>query len=344
MHNPNSSTRAGSPAPDKPSFLCEADVSIGLEQVAHDELHNRWGRRVANVTIAPGVLTFTCLDDAHMLLSLKTVQAVYSVQTFNVARPKALLGDEHFRKLLAQIETVRSLSPAGAYKSLYISAAGSDSSVMAGMKRELAQRTSLSAAEDEGDLQIRIRPAPQQGWQALVRLSPRPLATRAWRLCNFEGALNAAVAHAMIRLIRPKPGDTFLNLACGSGTLLVERLSSGRARRAIGIDIDAQALACARANVEAAGFAGGTVLMLGDARALPLPDASVDALAADLPFGHLVGSHAENLVAYPLILREASRVARPGARFGLITHEVRLMEQLLGEAGCPWRAEQVLRV
>jgi 23S rRNA G2445 N2-methylase RlmL len=342
MRNTHSLTPA---RPSRPTtLLCEADVSIGLEPLVQEELRARLGNRIAQVSSAPGVVGFTCLDSPHLLLSLKTVQAVYSVQTFDVTRPKALLGDEHFRRLLGQIEAARSLAPAGAYKSLYISAAGSESSVMARLKRELAQRTSLSAADEEGDLQIRIRPAPQQGWQTLVRLSPRPLATRAWRVCNFEGALNAAVAHAMVRLLRPKPGDRFLNLACGSGTLLVERLSCGKAAWVAGIDVDAQALACASANVAAAGALHDALLLHADARALPLPEACVDTLAADLPFGHLVGSHAENLIAYPLILREAARVARPAARFVLITHEVRLMEQLLAQPASPWRAEQVLRV
>ena len=34
------------------------------------------------------------------------------------------------------------------------------------------------------------------GWETLVRTTPRPLATRYWRVCNYEAALNATVAHA----------------------------------------------------------------------------------------------------------------------------------------------------
>jgi hypothetical protein len=51
-----------------------------------------------------------------------------------------------------------------------------------------------------------------------------------------------------------------------------------------------------------------------------------------------------NVAAYPRILQEAARVARSGARFGLITHEVRLMEQLLASAPDTWAVEDVLRV
>ena len=77
---------------------------------------------------------------------------------------------------------------------------------------------------------------------------------------------------------------------------------------------------------------------------LPLANRTVTAITADLPFGHLVGTHAENVRLYPLILREAARVARPRAFFGIITHEVRLMEQLLAAEDCAWSAEKVLKV
>ena len=328
----------------------EADVSTGLELMARDELLARLKERISDLHIAPGAIMFNCTGDPGTLLTLRTVQAVFLVQTFMVARPKALLGDEHFRRLLAMIELVRDLFPGSAFTSLHINAAGSESSVMVRLRDELARRTSLTVGEQEGDLLLRIRPAPSRlpsaasGWQVLVRLSPRPLATRSWRVCNLEGALNAAVAQAMIRLTRPARHDAFLNLACGSGTLMVERLSAGRAARVIGVDREARVLACARENLEAAGFGRQADLVRADTRALPLPDACVDVLAADLPFGHLMGSHAENVAAYPSVLREAARVSRPGARFALITHEVRLMEQLLAEPACPWRAEQVLKV
>ena len=94
----------------------------------------------------------------------------------------------------------------------------------------------------------------------------------------------------------------------------------------------------------AAGAKQHVTLHRGDGRALPLPDHSVNAITADLPFGHLVGSHAENVRLYPLILQEAARVARPHAFFGIITHEVRLMEQLLAAEDCAWTVEKTLKV
>ncbi|MBV7338060.1 hypothetical protein KFU94_59515 [Chloroflexi bacterium TSY] len=59
------------------------------------------------------------------------------------------------------------------------------------------------------------------------------------------------------------------------------------------------------------------------------PDASMDALCADPPYGLYVGTHSENVPPYPAILQEAARVAKPNARFVLITQEIRLLEKTL---------------
>jgi tRNA (guanine6-N2)-methyltransferase len=353
--------RTQSRTPSRPqTYYIEADVADGLESVSTVEIRTRFDKFVrfytpvkhgkdASTEDGGGVVQFSYEGDLRELLKLQTIQALYLLQRYPISRPKALLGDEHLRNVRAQIATVRGLHPAGTFKTLRLNAAGSDSTVMMRLKTELARAEGLEVGEDEGDLLIRVRPTPSiregdLGWDVLVRLSPRPLATRAWRVCNFEGALNGAVAHALVRLTHPSPRDVYLNIACGSGTLLVERLLAGPARHIIGCDIDPVALACAQQNVAASGAGRRIKLHRGDGRALPLPNRSINAITADLPFGHLVGSHAENVRLYPLILQEAARVARPRAFFGVITHEVRLMEQLLAAEDCAWSAEKVLRV
>ena len=215
------------------------------------------------------------------------------------------------------------------------------------LQAELGARTGLRVVPPgahEGDLHLRLRRAPgDAGWELLARISPRPLGARPWRVRNMEGALNATVAHAMALLTKPDRRDHFLNLACGSGTLLIERAACAPAARLLGVDLSTDALASAEANAAAAGYADRIELRQGDARTLDLPDASIDALCADLPFGHLVGSHDENLTLYPAILAEAARVARRDAPFALITHEVRLMETLLLDSAT-WAIDETARV
>jgi tRNA (guanine6-N2)-methyltransferase len=297
------------------------------------------------VQVEPGLVRFSAIGDERQFLQLTTALAVYRACHFAIPRPKALLGDAHFRTLVAALAEVRTLHPPGAFGTLALHAAGSDSTVMQRLRGELAQTLHLIASPAEGDLLLRLRPlhSPAGGWEVLIRLSPRPLSVRPWRVCDRPGALNAAVAQAMIRLTQPQPDECFLNLCCGSGSLLIERAAFGPARRLIGCDLDEEALDCARANVAASGDRGQIDLFLWDACSLPLPAASVDVLCADLPFGFAVGSHRKNLALYPALLREAARVARRGARFALLTHEVRLIETLLQPAE-QWSVEERIRL
>jgi tRNA (guanine6-N2)-methyltransferase len=328
------------------SLDLEADVLPGLERLAVAELRERLGDYVKlNRAPSDGTIRFSYAGALSALLELRSVVTIYLVRRFAVPRPRGLLGHQHFTALLGQIAAVRELAPEGAFQTLRLSAAGEDSAVMSRLKDELAQHTGLTLAPDEGDLLLRVRrSADGMGWETLTRISPRPLATRAWRVCNRPGALNATLAHAMMRLSAPRPDDLVVNLACGSGTLLVERLAIGPARLAVGCDIDSTALECARANIHAAGFDELARLEQWDAAALPLADGSATMICADLPFGQLIGSHRQNEALYPRIFAEAARVTAPGARMVLLTHEIRLLEQVARQHAGAWREEQVLRV
>jgi 23S rRNA G2445 N2-methylase RlmL len=320
------------------SYLCE--VTEGLEFVTEGEL-KRLGAQVA--AQKPGEISFHYKGDAANLLRLKTVQSVSLVQAFAVPRPRALLSNEFLPLIIQQIETVRRLSPRDAYHSFFVAAAGSETAIMQRIKEAIAAQTGLKLSDDKGDLWVRIRPDRAGGWEIIVRLAPRPLVTRTWRVCNMEGALNAATAHAMILLTRSQPTDVFVNLGCGSGTLLIERLTHSKCKLALGIDRNADHLHCARVNVEASGYAGKIDLQRADMTRVPLPTTSVDVLCADLPFGQLSGTHQENERLYPRMIAEAARVARPGARFVLITHEVKLIETVLRQTAA-WSLEQTIRV
>jgi tRNA (guanine6-N2)-methyltransferase len=325
--------------------LFEVAVPEGLESIAYDELRSRLGgqeKLLHPPAQWPGVLQFAYSGRPAKLLQLKCVLSLYSNQHFAVPRPLALMGHQNFQAILRQIGEVISLTPRGAYQTLHLAAAGSDSNVMARFASEIAAQFALEVVQGDGDLLVRVRHPldGSAGWDVLVRMSPRPLSARKWRVCDFEGALNAAVAQAVALLTRPSAEDNFLNLACGSGTLLVERAAAAPARRLIGCDVNQDALRCARENIAASGNAARIQVYPWDARNLPLVDGSINVVCADLPFGLDVGSHLENVTLYPEILKEAARVTRPGGRAVLLTHEIRLMTSLL-EAISEWSVEDV---
>ncbi|MBU6361323.1 MAG: methyltransferase domain-containing protein [Chloroflexi bacterium] len=365
--------------------LFEAEIVEGIEALAENEL--RQMREVQIVSRGRGAVQFTYAGNLRRLQALKLTQAIYAVQPFAVPRPKALLGDQHFRAIMTQVDAVLVAWPRNTFKTIHIAAAGAESGVMQRLLADLVRQTGLQPNLEEGDLLLRIRSKSQEprvkrqelriqntdvkvtgkrldsalstqhstlnaqrstlnfpAWEVLTRLTPRPLATRAWRVCNYEGALNATVAQAMALLTQPKPSDVILNLLCGSGSLLIERGLWGEAAQMMGCDINQLARDCAEQNIKAAAFAKALQVMDWDARQLPLPDQSVDVLLADLPFGNLLGSHRDNLNLYPAVLREAARVAKPNARFVLITHEIKLIEAVLTDLSGLWQVKESLKV
>ena len=342
---PTPARSAPSPVAEAPPVSCEVEVAPGLEEFARAELAQRFGdRAIPGASPKPGNVPFTYSGELSELLGLRVAGSVYLVRRFPIPRPLALLGDQHLRALLRLVDGVLSLHPPGAFRTFRISAAGEGSRVFERLRSELAARTRLAPSTEAGDLLLRVRRPPDgEGFEVSVRLSPRPLSARSWRVCDMPGALNASVARALVGLTRPRAEDVYLNLVCGSGTLLVERLDAAPARAAIGADTDPRALECARANLEAAGHPRVARLEPWDAGDLPLPDASVTALCGDLPFGHLVGSHHSNVELYPRVLAEAARVAAPGARLVLLTSEARLFERALASHQGRWGLGREIR-
>jgi tRNA (guanine6-N2)-methyltransferase len=281
------------------------------------------------------------------LLELRTVVAAFAVLTFPVPRPRSLTSGEYLSGIVRAIRAARELGPAPPAASFRFDAPGHGSSGFRRLAEELARATGLPHDQDGGDLVLRFRRATERpgGWDVLVRLSSRPLSDRPWRARNLPGAVNATIAAAMARLTRPRPSDRVANLMCGSGTLLVERLLTGPARLAVGVDRDRGALEACQANLVAAGLADRAALVGGDvADDGWLARGPYDVLLADPPWGTLVGDHAGNPDLYATLLERAHRAAAPRARLAVLTHEIRLMERCLEQARELWTPEGVTRV
>jgi tRNA (guanine6-N2)-methyltransferase len=326
------------------SRTVECEVLAGLESFCAAEVRRVLGRNAEPLDESGGgAVRFRLSGRLAAALELRTAVAAYLLVRGSGRRPSALLGDT---SLFDQVEAVRRLHPPGAFRSFRLSAPGKDSAALRRLRAELTERTGLPEDPDDGDLYLRIRRAqqPGNGWEALVRLSPRPLSARAWRTFNLPGALNATIAAAMVELSRPRPTDRVLNLMCGSGTLLVERLARGPAALAAGCDLDPAALAGTRANLDAAGLRGDVTLAHMDATDLAFRDGCFQVLLADLPYGHRMGSHEANAALYPAMLAEAARVSAPGGALVLVTHELRLFERCLPDAGRWWSAERMVQV
>lgn len=324
----------------------EAEILPGLKEYALGELNERVSEGLKFLSSPrEDRIRFSFPADPRRLLTLRTVVAVYLLKCFAVPRPRALLGDQAFAGLLEGIQQALALNPAGAFDSFRISAAGRDSSVMRRISDSIAEASGLRHDDREGALLLRIIPgADRKSWEVLVRLTPRPLATRPWRVCDMPGALNATIAAAMLRIIPPGPQEKFLNLMCGSGTLMIERKLQGSQGLLCGGDISTVALQLSRRNTLAAGAAQTFRLCRFDARNLPFADESFDILCADLPWGERVGKRSANKELYRRTLLEAARVIKPSGILMMVTQEHRLLSDLLSENPALWSMQHKLRV
>lgn len=315
----------------------EAEIVPGLESIAIRELRALAGAAIQGLRqTRSGFIRFRLAGGAEQLAALRSVTALYRIHSFVIPRPKALLGHQHFTRLLGILEESIRRWPRGGV-SLGIGAAGSESTVLRRLKRQLADALGLALAEDgKGDLYLRLlRPSDKKGWEVLVRTTAQPLSKRAWRVANAPGALNATVAYAMIPFSLSARAATAVNLCSGTSTILIEHALLRPADILIAIDHDDRMLEAAIRNAQASQTARRIHHVKADAGQTPLPAGSADCIYADLPFGHHIGSHEANVRLYPAILAEAARLARREASMTLLTHDIQLLRRCL--AGSAWK-------
>jgi demethylmenaquinone methyltransferase/2-methoxy-6-polyprenyl-1,4-benzoquinol methylase len=113
----------------------------------------------------------------------------------------------------------------------------------------------------------------------------------------------------LVDRVAPGPGDTVLDVACGTGLIAAELV-----RRAdcsvVGLDRSEEMLAEARRSLAAAGLAGRVRLEHGDAQRLAFADASFD---------HLTGGYLLRYVDDPTAtIAGLARLVRPGGRMALL--------------------------
>ncbi|HEX7350595.1 methyltransferase [Brachybacterium sp.] len=285
--------------------------------------------------IAPTELALSC-EDLDAVRSLRRVVAVSTGLTVPARRPRELLETSVQQQLAALLEEIRRQRPRQRFHGLRLEAAGSDTPDMRRLASALAELAGLPVASD-GDLVVRVRKgAAPVTWQVLLRTTPRPLATRAWRTVNYPGAVNATIAATVLDQLQIGAEDSLLDMTCGSGTFLVEQLHETAPARAVGVDRDPAAIDAAREHQRAARRKGRIDWVLGDVLTAEL-EGGFTRIVTNPPWGTLHGEHETNEELLAELLSRAAELAAPQARLGVLTHEIARMHRVLETAPSGWR-------
>ena len=339
----DSTPASGAPAGTRPrgressagsAWLWTAAALDGTGDIVRGELARRFGgqcRLVAHER--PDEVHFAFEGEPEDLLRLATAQSLLLRRDFAVQRPRTLLSPEHMTALVELIDRARGLGrPPGSFR---FDAAGAGSPTMRRIAAALEERLGMPWDPGDGDCLITFRPG-RRGWEVLCRAGNRPLASRDWRRVDWPVSLNAAIAACMVELSRPRREQRYLNLMCGGGTLLIERLLRRGAATAVGLDNSPEALAAGRGNLAAAGLAQRVRLVRGDARATGFPGGAFDAVTADLPWGGRHGPRGSNRSLYGAALAEAARLCRSGGIMVVLTQDSGALRAALAEPPPAW--------
>jgi SAM-dependent methyltransferase len=154
-------------------------------------------------------------------------------------------------------------------------------------------------------------------------------------VATLEDRARAPTYQAMFRtlvgLMAPRPGEAFLDVGCGAGSLdrlLAQRLGKGNPITAI--DTNPFLLGEAAALAKAEGVADRIRFLSGNAETLPFDDASFDCIFSVTVLEECDADRA---------LAEMVRVARPGGRVGVIVRSIDLPQWWSVPMPAPIRAK-----
>lgn len=146
-------------------------------------------------------------------------------------------------------------------------------------------------------------------------------------------AEDRAIHRALVELTVTTPVGDLLDVGCGRGSIL--KLLATRARRAVGVDIDAKARRLARAELLLAGLPNCS-LRQGDMYRLPFDDAEFNTIILD----DVLADATDPVRA----LKESSRLLKPGGRLFILQAVTAQAAAGIQQSLAEWSAAAALRL
>ncbi len=172
----------------------------------------------------------------------------------------------------------------------------------------------------------------KSGRRTFVELWPKRLDDPRfnYRKQTMPASSHPTIAAALVRVAGVKPADVVWDPFAGTGMELIERGLAGRYGELWGTDVDPQAVAAARENLQAAGVEAQIIEQ--DARTFS-PPTKLDLVLTNPPFGQRVPVQGGVETLLEEVLGHAVTLLAPRGRVVLITPRVHTTARVLSQAG-----------
>lgn len=302
-------------------------TTYGLETVCVREMAALPQVTVRGITYRR--IAATCAGSLAPLLSLRTVDDVFlAVATWSdIGRPRSTL--ERLRTLSARLDfhaaaalcaTLRPVCFPPTF-SVTVNFVGKrnysveEIKLLVAQEIERSHRWTYQPDDRAAHLNIRVFLEHEEAYIG-VRLGKAALHERFYQQIHLPGALKPPVAAALVMLGQVTKSMAVLDPCCGTGTILIEAALQGAT--VYGGDSSPRAVAAARTNASAAGIE--VPIQHWDAQALPLADATMDRVIANLPWGRQARVDEGLPWLYQRMFTEMRRVLAPSGRLVVLTN------------------------
>jgi 16S rRNA G966 N2-methylase RsmD len=293
----------------------------GLKEVVLDETKQYPELTIVKSTDNAIYLGF--IQNTRNLLNLRSVMNVYLVKQdpkYNplyVSNHKSILGE--------LIETVLNTSN-DIFTTFKLSCAGSDTKEIQTIKKFITETYTVTHAED-ADLEIYMGKIGTI-WEIGVRLTGRPLSLRDYKIANIKGGLNPTIAYAMNTFCNLNSQHSYLNIFCGSATLLIEAANINPNLHLVGFDNNGKTIAEAIKNIKKAGKLKDITLTTVDIFEEPNLG-TFDIITSDLPFGMQIAKGEDLHKLYACFLDYSERSLNSNGILVAYTSEHALLHKLI---------------
>lgn len=307
---------------NEPKLEIKLTFITGLREIVLNEISQHTSLHIINEDADSLYLDF--IQDLTEIKHLRSVSRAYVVVQSSKYNPLYI---SNHKSILGNLIEIVTGGNKDVFKTFKITCAGSDSSEVRSIA-EYIQRTYGLTEKEEADMKIHII-KPDEIWEIGIQITPRPLSLRDYKVKNMSGAMDPTIAYAVNSLCELEKVNYYLNVFCGSATLLIE---AGQCypniKQLIGFDNNKKHISLAIQNVKKAGLI--KIIQLKEKNIFDKPDlGKFDVITSDLPFGMAISKNEDLESLYQSFVKYSQETLNHGGKLVVYTNEHEMLKKII---------------